>query len=379
MWAERLVRSSASRCEPRVIAPVPYVPPVPGPGYYRQFRRIPERDTRSGVEILHPRFAIAPGRAFRGIEAASYFAGVRGLADRVWEESGFDLIHGHFTYPDGVAAVLLGKRYGVPVVVTEHAPWGPWLNRQPLIRRQMQWAAAKLDAHIAVSRSLRDEIADRTGRPGKLRVIHGGVDGTEFTLANGAQPIDADHILYVGHINTVKGVDVLLGAMKRVLVRRPSARLTLIDGTFYRAKRLLADRMVALAHEYRLDRNVQFIDAQRPAELASYMQRSSLLVLPSRSESFGCVLVEALACGTPVVATRCGGPEDIIHDGVGRLVAVGDEQALADAMLDVLSQRDRFDPAALRAYALDQFSWDRIAERTVEVYGSVLDARSVAR
>ena len=375
IWAERLVRSSARLCEPRVIAPVPYAPPLPGPEYYRQFRRIPTRESRGGVDILHPRFLIGPGTALRGLEAASYYAGIRGCADRLWEESGFDVIHAHFTYPDGVAAVHLGKRYRVPVVVTEHAPWGPWLQRQPLIRRQMIWTGAAVDAHIAVSRSLRKQIARHTRRPGKIHVVPGGVDGSEFNLANGGSRVDRDHILYVGHINTVKGVDVLLAAMQRVLARRPSSRLTLIGATFYRAKRLLAGRMVELARHYGIDRHVEFLDAHRPPELASYMQRCSVLVLPSRSESFGCVLVEALACGTPVVATRCGGPEDVVHDGVGRLVAPDDPHSLASAILEVLSHRDRFEPARLRAYALENFSWDHVAERTVDVYNDVLGRR----
>jgi glycosyltransferase involved in cell wall biosynthesis len=373
MWVERLVRSSATLCQPRVIAPVPYAPPLPVSDYYRQFRRIDSRETRNGVEVVRPRFLIGPGQALRGAEAASYYASARRVADRLHEEVGFDLIHAHFTYPDGVAAVQLGKRYGVPTVITEHAPWGPWLERQPLIRRQMLFAGDKVSAHIAVSRAVRKQIAHHTGRPDKVRVVPVGVDGREFPLANGHHKRDPDQILYVGHINTVKGVDTLLAAMKILLRHRPSAKLVLIGGTFYRAKQRLADGMVALARDLGLNGQVQFLGARKPADIARYMHESSVLVLPSRSESFGCVLVEALACGTPVVATRCGGPEDIVHDGVGRLVAPEDETVLAAAILDVLSRREEFDPARLRAYALENFSWERVAEQTVDVYHDLLE------
>jgi glycosyltransferase involved in cell wall biosynthesis len=165
----------------------------------------------------------------------------------------------------------------------------------------------------------------------------------------------------------------LLAAMKILLRHRPSAKLVLIGGTFYRAKQRLADGMVALARDLGLNGQVQFLGARKPADIARYMHESSVLVLPSRSESFGCVLVEALACGTPVVATRCGGPEDIVHDGVGRLVAPEDETVLAAAILDVLSRREEFDPARLRAYALENFSWERVAEQTVDVYHDLLE------
>jgi glycosyltransferase involved in cell wall biosynthesis len=372
VWVERLVRSSTRLCEPRVIAPVPYAPRVPRSEYYAQFRRIERHEETGGVDVFHPRFVIGPGARLRSTEASAYYAGVRRTADRLRDESRFDLIHAHFTYPDGVAAVRLGRRYRVPVLITEQVPWGPWLERQPLIRRQMTWAGANVDAHIAISRSVRDQIGRYTRRPDKVRVIPDGVDGSEFPLANGRHAQVADQILYVGHINEVKGVDVLLRAMPHVVAQRPTARLVLVGGSFYRAKALLGERMQALAGELGLGRHVEFVGAQPQAELIRHMHESSLLVLPSRAESFGCVLVEALACGKPVVATRCGGPEDIVHDGVGRLVTPGDERSLASAILEVLTRGDQYDPAQLRAYALENFSWDRVADRTVEVYRELL-------
>jgi glycosyltransferase involved in cell wall biosynthesis len=375
LWVHRLVRASTALCEPRVIAPVPFAPPMLRSDYYRQFRRIPAREQVDGVPVSHPRFVLAPGGRLRATEAGTYYAGVIRTADRLHERSPFDLIHAHFTYPDGVAAVRLGRRYRIPVVITEQVPWGPWLERQPWIRRQMTWAGRSVDAHIAISRSVRQQIQHHTGRPDKIRVIPDGVDGSEFPLANGRHGARPDTILYVGHINEVKGVDVLLGAMRLLVARRPSARLVLVGATFYRAKRLLGERMRALAGELGIAEHVEFAGPQPHDELIRHMHESSVLVLPSRAESFGCVLVEALACGRPVVATRCGGPEDIVNDSVGRLVPPADERSLAEAILDVLSRPERFDPARLRSYALQNFSWDRVAARTAGVYGEVLEQR----
>jgi glycosyltransferase involved in cell wall biosynthesis len=108
------------------------------------------------------------------------------------------------------------------------------------------------------------------------------------------------------------------------------------------------------------------------------MRRSALLVLPSRSESFGSVLVEALACGTPVVATRCGGPEDIVADEVGVLVSKEDPEALAAALEHVLATRGSYDRARLRAHAVRHFSWDGIAGQYAQLYQDVLGQRRPA-
>src|SRR5262249_62288753 len=96
------------------------------------------------------------------------------------------------------------------------------------------------------------------------------------------------------------------------------------------------------AVELGMSDHVTFLGHRSPLEVAQAMAKSTVVVLPSRAESFGSVLVEALACGTPVVATRCGGPEDIVNDDVGKLVPKEDARALADGLLSVLEDRGRF-------------------------------------
>jgi glycosyltransferase involved in cell wall biosynthesis len=102
------------------------------------------------------------------------------------------------------------------------------------------------------------------------------------------------------------------------------------------------------------------------------MQESAVLVLPSRHESLGMVLVEALACGTPVVATRCGGPEDIVDDDVGLLVPPEDPAALADGLAQTLGALDRYEPAVLRERTLARFGSRAISERLSALYREAL-------
>jgi hypothetical protein len=372
LWVEGLVRQVSRLCEARVVAPVPYCPPLPGAGEFTRFRRIPARRRDGAVEVRCPRFVTGPGYSLHGVEASTYYWGVRREVDRLRREFPFDLIHAHFTYPDGAAAARLARRHRVPVLITEHAPWVPWMEQYPRVRRQAIRAARECRFHLPVSRYVRDTILRFTGEPHKLRVTPVGVDGSVFIPAPPGRAPHPDQILYVGIMRHVKGIDVLLRALRRLVERRPAARLVLVGGGFYRRYRIEAERLRALAGELGLSGHAEFVGLQPPEEVARLMRESALLVLPSRAESFGAVLVEALASGTPVVATRCGGPEDIVAEGVGLLVPPEDEAALAAAMENVLQNRRAYDPARLRAHALDNFSWERIARATMDLYREAL-------
>lgn len=378
LWVERLVRHAATYCQPRVVAPVPYCPPVPGLPHYSRFRRIPTQRQAQGIPVYHPRLLLGPGNWLYNAEAWAYYLGIRRLVARLRSELPFDLIHAHFSYPDGVAGAWLGRRFGVPVVVTEHAPWRGWMDKRPLVRRQTLSVSPDIAYYVAVSHSLRETMADFLGTSERIRIIPNGVESALFTpAADGTY--DANQILFVGFLNHNKGVDILFRAVRLLWQRRPQVRLLLAGGNFYRNARRQEDRVRRLAEELQLGDRVRFLGPQPPREVARLMRQSALLVLPSRAESFGAVLVEALACGTPVLATRCGGPEDIVTDEVGVLVPAEDPVALADGMDRILRERQRYCPARLRSYALEHFSWEEVARKTVDLYHEALAARRLGR
>jgi glycosyltransferase involved in cell wall biosynthesis len=376
LWVHQLVVGSVAICEAKVVSPVPWCPPLPGlPAYYASYRRVAARRWDGSVEVLHPRFLVGPGLSLRNFEAAFYYAAVRGVIARLRRTFPFDLVHAQFTYPDGVVGALLARKYGVPLVITEQAPWGTWLDDAPLVRRQTLWAARECAVHVGLSRSVKESIERYTGPSDRLRVIPNAVDGSVFTLPQNSTQRNPGQVLFTGVIRPVKGVDVLLNAMRLLADRQSDARLVLVGDAFYAEYRREEERLRTLTAELGLQDRVDFRGPQRPPTLTQTMQQSALLVLPSRAESFGTVLVEALACGTPVVATRCGGPEDIVDERVGVLVPPGDPHALAAGIQQVLECREAFEPTTLRAHALERFGIESVTARYAEVYEEALGWR----
>lgn len=372
LWTEQPTVRLAETCDVRVVSPVPWCPPVPEAGplaQYTRFRRAARSERRNGVEVRRPRFIVGPGTSLYPLEARAYEAGVRRTVERMHRERPFDLLHAHFIYPDGVVAHRLSRRLGVPFVVSEHAPWTGWLDR-PGVARQALPAARAAAAILAVSTSVERTIRAYAGDGPRVEVVPVGVDPERFRLRPDVER-RADQILFVGFLNYVKGVDVLLRAMRLLADRGLPGRLLLVGGSFYRNTRLQEQELRALAARLELGDRIAFLGRRPPEEVARLMAESAVLVLPSRAESFGAVLVEALACGTPVVATRCGGPEDIVTPEVGSLVPVEDADALARALAVVLSSQDRFRSEGLRRVTLERFDWGSITTRILGVYDEV--------
>jgi glycosyltransferase involved in cell wall biosynthesis len=314
---------------------------------------------------------VGPGTMTFSHEWVFYFHAVRATVRALHRQHAFDVIHAHFTYPDGVVAALLGRRYDVPVVVTEHNSWIPWIHSYPRVQQRSVWAVRQSARHIAVSRSIRTTIESFVGPADNLTVVPNGIDGSQFTL--GPDTRDPNQLVFVGAVRPVKGVDILLKALRILLNRgRRSVHLVLVGEAFYGPYQREELRLKQLAHELGVTDRIRFAGKQMPPELVETIRRSALLVLPSRIESFGTVLVEALACGTPVVATRCGGPEDIVNDAVGVLVPTEDPEALARGIEHVLDRRDGYDPRQLRAHALEHFGIESVGQRLLQVYEDVL-------
>lgn len=279
---------------------------------------------------------------------------LRNIADSVQP----DVVHAHAVRPAGYIASRL---QGFPLVITEHS--GPlrefWSTAHGF--RQIESAYLKADRRIAVSTALMQEIEDLfPGTRGLWEVVPNGIDTSLFACPS--QPQRAGDVLYVGSLDENKDVPTLLDAMASLA---DSTSLTIAgtgpaEGTIRRRTESLgiADRVSLLGP----------VSRQQVAEL---MQSHTVFALPSRRETFGIVCAEALSCGTPVVATRCGGPEYVVPEFGGKLVPVGDAEAFAGALRQVLMNPGKFSPRRLHDYVAENFSMTSVATRLQQVYHDV--------
>ncbi len=375
VFVEEEVNALAKSHQIKVVSPVPYFPPIRFFKKWYQKRLISSHEVKNSVEIFRPRFIALPRALFYFLAGYSYLFSVYGVIRKIRREFGFEIIHAHNVYPDGFAAVILGTIFRKKVVITAHGLDVNGLLKQRSIRFVSLSIIGQADKIIAVSSSLKDELIKLGIRPGKIEIIHNGVDVNRFypmdknnllehlKLAKGTQ-----RIIYVGGIIWSKGLKYLLEAFKIVKEKRGRVELLMlggVTGTYWERE---AAEIKNLTKELAIDESVKFLGKMPNEKIPQWMNLSDVLILPSLSEGFGVVLIEALSCGIPVISTKCGGPQDIVNDKVGELIDPKDPDGLAEAVIYVLENREKYDSAKLRDYAVRNFAYGVISEKITDLY-----------
>jgi len=348
-------------CALDVVSPTPFSLPWPGGGRWSAYGRVAPREVLDGLEVCYPRFLSFPRRLFFTGLWRRYLGALRRAARGATP----DLIHAHLAYPDGLAAIEYGREIGRPVVISVHGHDVREIpDANPLWRALVARALQGAERVIASSGDVRARVRALGVPDERVRAIPQGVDCQLFKpLGDRVPGAGGWRLLYVGRFDERKGVGVLLEAMRAIRERRDDVSLRLVGGS----------PVSGTAAEFR-DRSrdlgdcVEFVDEQPHEAIPAIMAESDVFVLPSFYDSFGIVLVEALACGVPVVATRCGGPEDIVQEGLGRLVGVGDAGDLARGILAVLDEYAAFDRTEMRRKVAAAYDYRRVAERIYGVY-----------
>ena len=357
----RLRRIVGGGIEARVLAPVPWFPFSAGAfGRYARFARVPREETRCGIQVSHPRFPSIPKVGMSVAPLLMYAALERFVRREVLGGYDFDLIDAHYFYPDGVAAALLGRRYGKPVVITARGSDINLIAQYAIPRRQISWAARGAAAVIAVSKALKDRMMDLGIDSDRIFVLRNGVDLEAFRLkatsSASYQAGDAPILLSVGNLVAGKGHDLAIRA------------LTLLEGAELRiaGDGPLLDSLRSLARSLSVEQRVRFLGRVPHERLPEVYGRADALILASAREGWPNVLLEAMACGTPVVATRVGGiPEIVKAEAAGVLVEDRSPEAIASAVKGLLSAPPA--PAATRAYA-EQFGWQETVDAQRRLY-----------
>jgi glycosyltransferase involved in cell wall biosynthesis len=279
-----------------------------------------------------------------------------------------DVILGSWAYPDGFAAVALAGLLGVPAVVKLHGSDINVVARLPGPRRRLEWALPRAARVIAVSKPLAEQVRALGVAPERIDVIRNGIDRGAFRPRDRAEAraslgLEGDEpiVLYVGHVTREKGAYDLVRAIALGSPRLREAHLVVLgDGSGFEECRELAQELGIRA---------SFVGARPHDEVATWLGACDVLALPSWNEGMPNVVLEALASGRPVVASRVGGIPDVIDsDASGRLVPPRDPEALARALERVLGEPH--DPERIST-ELDVPDWEGSARA---VHGSLLRA-----
>ena len=313
------------------------------------------------------------------------------------EGTSYDLIHSHYWLSAEVARTL-APRWGVPRIQMFHTlglvkreVMDEDIDGESDVRVTIEKRAVHESAAVTAASEIEvSELVDLYGAdPAKLPIIPCGVDLNVFRpmrQMDAREALGRDQceriVLFVGRIEQIKGIDVLLRALGLLFFRHPELRNDLcllvvggaLDPNDDSPETEKIEELQRLVHQHRMEANVSFVGSMDQQRLALFYAAADVCAVPSLTESFGLVALEAMACGTPVVGTRVGGLQTLIEHGEsGLLVPAGDYQALAESMAKVLTDhRLRMHLAHGARDRAEHFSWRRVGDRVEALYTKIL-------
>lgn len=354
--------------EVEVVAPVPWFPfRSKSFGQYGLYAGIPAQEERHGIRIHHPRYPVIPKV---GMNAAPWLMTrfTRKTVIETAKQIGpVDLIDAHYFYPDGVAATRIGQVLNVPVVITGR---GTDLNLIPNYagpKRKIQEAIHASAAMITVCAALKQPLLELGAPPEKVTVLRNGVDLDVFTPGDReasckALGLEGQVIASVGLLIERKGHNLIIEALQRL----PGVTLLIAGGG------PLMSSLQALASQCGVDDRVKFLGNLPHDKLVDIYRASDALVLASSREGWANVLLEAMACGTPVAATDIWGtPEVVAEKAAGLLIPERTPTSIAETIGSLLSNLPS--RSSTRAYA-EGFSWDDTTSGQLEIFKRVASA-----
>lgn len=344
-----------SEVELRVVAPVGLPPwPLTRHAHFSGLAALPKREVWKGLDVRRPHFLALPATQGR-FHAAALTRALVPVLDEVRRDFPFDVIDASFFFPDGPAAVALGKRYGVPVSIKARGAdihhWG----RERATRGQVLRAGLAADGLLAVSSAMRGDMVALGMPAGGVRVHHTGVDLDRFAPGDraalkGELGVAGPLVVSLGALIPRKGHDIVVEAMRQL----PGATLLIAGEGPERG------RLEALARS--LGDRVRLLGSVPHADLPRLLAAADVMALASSSEGLANAWVEALACGTPIVIADAGGAREVVTaPEAGRVVARTPE-AFVEAIGELLASPPG--PEAVRR-AAERFTW---AANTAALY-----------
>lgn len=339
-------------------------------------RGVPRERWDGAIEVFHPRWVYPPG----GLWLNAPCLAVQMLSPllRLRKAFPFELIDAHFGFPEGIAACLLASACGCPFTVTLRGN-ETMHGEKPVVRRWLRWSLRRAALVITVSCRLADFAASLGVRREKIAVVPNGVDASifyprdraQYRQKHGISP-SAKVILSTGYLVERKGHHHVVAALKALKDHGITAEL-LVAGAAGREGRY-EQEIKRLVSTLGLEQRVRFLGQVAPGVLAEIMAAVDVLCLCSTREGWPNVVHEALACGTPVIATDVGGVRKLIpSQSYGHVIPINDQVALEDALYDTCQVT--WDHAAIAAWA-QQRSWRTVAAELIAEFSRILAAET---
>ena len=368
----------ANCCDLQVVAPISWIASVKilGQFYYKNYTEVPEHETQGPLEIHHPRYFVIP-KLFKFSDGYLLSVSLRKFLQELRKEFPFDLIDAYYAYPDGFAAGHLAEEMGIPytlsVLGSDITLFSKERFRGALVRRTLMNAVRV----FCVSESLKAELIPLGVSPDKIDVIENGVDCRKFAPIAKAEarhrlalPSDAKLLLSVGHLRELKGFHLLVEVVRRLNESREqgTVKLLLVGGD-YPWEPSYKERLIRQVADNGLQESVMLAGAKAPEELHLWYSAADLFCLASSREGCPNVILESLACGTPVVATPVGDIPRLVPDrGLGILVE-RQVEALHEGILQALKQE--WDYAYIVRHA-QAYSWEKTSERICRIFETLI-------
>lgn len=291
-----------------------------------------------------------------------------------------DLIHAHNAINAGLLAERINRRTGIPFVLTEHSSYYHQGLVPGSLKRGVATVFSKAAAALVVSETLRESVEKFLG-PTSLsasalsvmpNVLPPGFEDTDeiAVYQGGGQPFS---FLCVASHLPIKGLDTLLRAFSLLVQHNANCRLRMVG------QGPLSAQLHQQARDLGIGEQVDFLGLLSSASVRREMLASNALVVSSRYETFGVVAIEAMACGLPVVSTKCGGPEEVITETTGLLAESNSAESLAQAMSRLIETHERYQPTDIRSSAVARYGRAAFGAQLSAIYRTALAARTPVR
>jgi len=307
-------------------------------------------------------YDVTINKSFPVINQLKYlFNTYRFIKNEILRQTKIDIIHSHFSYPAGFLGTLIQKRAKIPSIITEHT-WIKKYFRSPIHKQCVLYALRNSSLVLSVSKALKDDIALYCHR--NVSVIPNVIDSDKFHTSE--KPFSSTLNLGIlgGMGNYRKGLDILL---KSVSLLKNTDLLVHIGGDG-----ILLEKFKMQSKELGVYKKCKFYGGISAEDIPDFYSRLDIFVLASRDETFGVVVVEAMASGLPVIATDCGGPKEIITSETGVLIEKESPDELARAITQMSKNLHLYDRFTIRKYAEDKFGQKSFVDSITRIYQEVL-------